>query len=261
LSHDGTVIWHGAVTFAQVRYPERAAGGYTRVDGTVAFCLRVHALLLELPGDVVIVNFGAGRGAAADVEVPVHRWLKDLRGPGRHVIGLDIDPVVTRNPLVDSAQVIPPSGVLPLADASVDLVFSEWTFEHVDDAGAVAAELGRILKPGGWICACTPNRWGYIALGARLVPNRLHVGVLRRLQPTKQARDTFPTRYRMNTRRALTTLFPSEQFEVIAFTHDAEPYQYSGSSRIGSRVLALAHRLPARFKSMWFIYIQKKNGP
>jgi len=43
-------------------------------------------------------------------------------------------------------------------------------------------------RPGGWLCAgATPNRWGYIALGASLVPNALACGGVARLQPDRQA--------------------------------------------------------------------------
>ena len=37
-----------------------------------------------------------------------------------------------------------------------------------DDPESVAAEIDRVLRPEGWICARTPNRNGYIAWGARL---------------------------------------------------------------------------------------------
>ena len=43
-----------------MRYPEVGAGGYTRVDGSVAFYGRVQAVLAELDGPVTIVDFGAG---------------------------------------------------------------------------------------------------------------------------------------------------------------------------------------------------------
>ena len=240
-----------------MRYPEIEAGGYSRVDGAVAFYGRVQALLADLEAPVTIVDFGAGRGRTADDPVAFRRQLQELRGPGRTVIGVDVDPVVTGNPRVDEGRVIGDDGVIPVDTASVDLVVSDWTFEHVDRADQAAAELDRILKPGGWICSVTPNKWGYIALGARLVPNRHHVGALHKLQPGKQEVDTFPTRYRMNTRRDLERLFPEPRFHLRAYTADAEPHQYGAGSKAVTALLGLVHRAPAPFKSVWMIFIQK----
>ena len=248
-----TTSYHRAV-----RYPEVRAGGYSRVDGSVAFYGRVHAILAELPEPVTIMDFGAGRGVALEDPVPWRRSLRVLRGPGRTVIGVDVDPVVMENGRVDVAHVIDPlSGRIPLADESVDLIVSDFTLEHVDDPDRAVAELDRVLRPGGWFCARTPNRWGYIAVGARLVPNGLHRRALRRLQPDKRPEDTFPTRYRMNTRKDFDRLLAPDRWEVTAYTHDADPDRYSGSSSLAEGVLAVAHRLPGPFKSMWFLYARK----
>jgi SAM-dependent methyltransferase len=243
-----------------VRYPELRAGGYTRVDGAVAFYGRVQALLAELDEPIVILDFGAGRGRVADDPVAFRRRLQELRGSGRTVIGVDVDPVVTTNPRVDEGRVIGADGRIPVDDESIDLVVSDWTFEHIDHPEQVAGELGRVLRPGGWICATTPNKWGYIAVGARVVPNRLHVGALGKLQPGKKDVDTFPTRYRMNTRRDLRRLFPEPRFSVHAYTSDVEPHLYGAGSRALTAALSAAHRLPGPFKTMWQIFIQK-SGP
>jgi SAM-dependent methyltransferase len=242
-------------------FPELAVGGYSRVDGNVAFYGRVQAILceLDLHPPVTVVDFGAGRGLLADDPVPYRRRLQELRAPGRTVIGVDIDPVVKVNPRVDEARVI--EGLsLPIDSESVDIIVSDFTWEHLDDPAAVARELERVLRPGGWICARTPNRWGYIALGARLVPNALHVAALRRFQPTKLPEDTFPTRYRLNTRGAFHRHFPSSRFEVHAFTIDAEPYLYAGRSKLLGVLLSALHRAPAPFKSMWNVFIHKHEG-
>jgi SAM-dependent methyltransferase len=246
---------------AYQRYPELAAGGYSRVDGKVAFYQRVQALIGECPERPVIVDFGAGRGAGAEDPVALRRRLVDLRGPDRRVIGLDVDPVVLGNPLVDDAAVIPGSGRLPLEDASVDLLVCDFVWEHIDDPETVVAEFHRVLKPGGWVCALTPNRWGYIAVAARMVPNRLHVAALRRLQPHKAERDTFPTAYRMNTRRAFERLFPSDRFHLVAYTHDPEPYLYAGSSLLFTTVVSGLRFLPPALRSLWMVFVQKRATP
>ncbi len=48
---------------------------------------------------------------------------------------------------------------LPFADNSFDFVFSNEVIEHVQDDGAYAAEMVRVVKPNGRILIFCPNRW------------------------------------------------------------------------------------------------------
>ena len=82
----------------------------------------------------VVVDVGCGRGSIADESAG--RVFHDLRGPGRTVIGIDLDPVGATNPIVDEFRLIDPSLRWPLEDASVDLAVSDFTLEHVDDPAA-----------------------------------------------------------------------------------------------------------------------------
>lgn len=191
-------------------FPESAAGGYFPVDGTVDFYCRVNGLVQT--SDVVL-NFGAGRGkGAAEDPVPYRRALQTLRGKCAKVIGVDIDTAILANDDVNEAYVIAPGERLPIASESVDVIVSDWVFEHISTPSAVCSEFDRVLKPGGSVCARTPNRWGYIGISARIVPNRFHVSCLKVLQPSKNERDTFPTAYKLNTRRAMRANFPEGQW-------------------------------------------------
>jgi hypothetical protein len=60
-----------------------------------------------------------------------------LRGKARRVIGVDLDPVVLTNPLLDEAHVY--DGVkIPLPVSSIDLIVSDNTLEHVTPPGVFA---------------------------------------------------------------------------------------------------------------------------
>jgi SAM-dependent methyltransferase len=89
---------------------------------------------------------------------------------------------------------------LPYRDEQFDLVVARSVFEHIEHPEFTAAELLRITKPAGLIAAVTPNKYGYIALAARLVPNDRHITALPRSNLIANPEDIFPTYYRLNTR-------------------------------------------------------------
>jgi len=237
-------------------YPEVRAGGYTRHDGFIEFYTRVNALLSP---DSRVLDFGAGRGLWAIEPFPeLHRRLRSFHERVAEVHGVDVDPVVLDNPTLASAQVIEPGALLPFEDASFDLVLADHVLEHVSDADAptVAAEMLRILVPGGWIAARTPNKWGIIGIGARAVPNDLHTRVLSRLQPHRKAEDVFPVRYSMNTRRSLSALFPAPH-ELVVYGHASEP-TYFGSNAPAWRVAQLVDRLtPPALAPTLMVFVRK----
>ncbi|MBM7516565.1 class I SAM-dependent methyltransferase [Nocardioides nitrophenolicus] len=237
-------------------YPEVRAGGYTRYDGFIEFYTRVNALLTP---DSRVLDFGAGRGLWAIEPFPeLHRRLRSFHERVAEVHGVDVDPVVLDNATLTSAQVIEPGARLPFEDASFDLVLADHVLEHVgeEDAPTVAAEILRILAPGGWLAARTPNKWGMIGVGARVVPNDLHTRVLRRLQPARKAEDVFPVRYSMNTRRSLAALFPPPH-ELVVYGHASEP-TYFGANAPAWRVAQLVDRLtPPALAPTLMVFVRK----
>lgn len=239
------------------KLPELAAGGYSRHDGTVEFHQRVNALL---DNDAVVVDFGAGRGRFLEDDVDFRRALQERQGHVRRLVGLDVDHAVRDHPALDEAHVIRVDRPLPLEDASVDLVVADFVFEHIEDPAWAGAELDRILRPGGWICARTPNRRGLIALPARLVPNGLHDAVLAVVQPGKRTRDTFPTRYRLNTPAALRRYFPPGRFEHHGYTHESEPAYVGGSALAWSAFRLLSLLTPPSLRSMHLVFLHKSGS-
>lgn len=207
-------------------YPEVHAGGFARHDQIILFFLRVR--LLIKPSSVV-VDFGAGRGRIADGEASPARDFRILNGLGARLIGVDIDPLVLENPIVDEAYVIGADGRIPLPDESVDLIYSCATLEHIETPRDVAAEAARVLRPGGWFCAWTPNKWGYVGIGARLVPNALHARFVKGLEPNgRESHDVFATFYRMNTISDVRAAF-GRQFEDFSYYLAGTPSYHADS--------------------------------
>jgi SAM-dependent methyltransferase len=190
---------------------------------------------------------------------PYRRNLAVLKGKAKRVIGVDVDQVILDNNFLDEAHVINGGAALPISSASIDLIVSDWTFEHIENPKFVAAELSRVLKPGGWICARTPNRWGYIGLGTNIVPNRLHTRILKRLQPGsyRDERDIFPTVYQMNTMRIICRLFPEDHFENFSYTYSSEPV-YFGDLALAWRIMKILFSIvPSSLQSYLFIFLRK----
>ncbi len=153
-----------------------------------------EAILAALPPDARLLDLGAGAGI-----VP----YMDFKGVAGHVVGVDPDERVRENPHVDEAHV----GVgeaLPCASASFDVVVADNVLEHLERPERVFAEVARVLAPGGVFLAKTPNRAHYVPLLARLTPHAFH-RFANRLRG-RRGEDTFPTRYRANTPRAIERL-------------------------------------------------------
>lgn len=239
-------------------HPEKAVDGFTVLDGSVKFFGFVRAVLLKT-GARDVLDFGAGRGAAlVDDRSHYRRHLRDLRATGARVTACDIDPVVLTHPASDAQTVIEPGVRLPFGDASFDVIVSDMTFEHIEDAPFVAAELLRILRPGGWLCARTPNRFGYVRLVSELVPNRLHAGALRSVQPDRKAQDVFPTFYRMNSVGQIRALFPA--CKVHHFNDSAEPAYHFGNRFVYFAFLLLHRLLPRSLATGSCFFIEKPGA-
>jgi SAM-dependent methyltransferase len=141
------------------------------------------------------------------------------------------------------------------------LIYSYAVLEHVDDPAAFVAECDRVLKPGGWFCAWTPNKWGYVGIGARLVPNSLHAKVLKRAQPAGRGdKDVFPTVYRMNTLGAIGRWFPVSRFENFSFGYNAQPSYNFGSALVARMWLAYMALTPRWLAQSLFVFLQKREA-
>jgi len=236
-------------------YPEARFGGFTRWDGAIAFLNRVHSLL---PERGVVLDVGCGRGAAQDDACRWRQHLADLRGEDRRVIGIDVDVEAGRsNPIIDEFREIPASMRWPVDDASVDLALARSVLEHVPDPEAFFRELSRVLKPGGVFAAHTPNRFGYPAVVASLVPNRYHAKVVEKAQGDREEQDVFPTLFRCNTKRRLRSLCAEQGLDPYVYAWEAEP-GYLSFSPFLYRVGAVVHRLiPQPMQSVLFVFARR----
>ena len=237
-------------------YPEAEFGGFSDVDGTIGFYTRVSALVTS---DMSLVDFGCGRGAQAEDTVLYRRNLRSFRGRVRTVIGVDVDGVGIHNPTIDEFRLLTPDGMWPIESSSVDVVFSDCVMEHLADPDLFFREAVRVLRKGGYLCLRTPNVWGYVAVAARLIPERLHKNILRRAQPTRLEDDIFRTRYRCNSLAKLRDQLSKHGFDGVVYGYDAEP-SYLNFSALAYRIGVVIHRfLPGCLRSSIFVFCRKRS--
>lgn len=150
--------------------------------------------------DTVWLDVGCGREL-----FPSNRPLAGLLAARcKRLVGVDPDPTLQENPFVHEK-------VAALFDTwdggrRFDLVTLRMVAEHVADPARFVAAVGRALAPGGRVVVYTVNRWSPVPLLTALVPFRLRHPIKRFLWRT-EAKDTFPTAFRMNTRARLAALF------------------------------------------------------
>ena len=243
------------ITLSRRFFPEANINGFSHADAGVRLYSQIDGFLRP---NHRVLDFGAGRGEhILDNPVDYRRRLFNLRGRCAHVEGCDVDNAVLSNPFLDHAEVIEPNSPFPYTDNSFDVVYSRFVFEHVENPDLIARELVRIVKPGGLIAALTPNKLGYIALAATAVPNQLHVRMLRYIQPKRKSVDVFPTRYRLNTPKAVRRAFGSD-VDVFPVYTSGEPGYYFGSPLLYRAAKSLHKHLPDRLQPLLIFYIRKK---
>jgi ubiquinone/menaquinone biosynthesis C-methylase UbiE len=150
-----------------------------------------------------ILDVGAGTGQLSSYA---------FKGEVKQMVGVDLDPRVTDNPLLDQG-VVADVYQLPFESNRFDLAFAIYVLEHIREPDRLVREISRVLRPGGMFFALTPNRHHYVSLIAALTPTRFHRWYNRKRGRAEE--DTFPTYYRMNSRRTLRRQFGQVSFHAV----------------------------------------------
>jgi SAM-dependent methyltransferase len=225
-----------------------------RTDSLHVFLVTAQALAADCD---LIAEVGCGRGVLVDTGRDEKKAWQDLRGAGRQVIGIDVDPIGVENPVIDEFRLIGDDGVWPLESASVDLAVSDFVLEHVTDPPAFMSELTRTLRPGGVFIARTVSRHSFLSMAARAVPNRRHSRVLNVFQPGRQAQDVFHTAYQMNTRKQLAALFDADYDWAAASRTGLDRY-FMPWPKVAGTAVSIERRLPRAMHTGLVICARKR---
>jgi SAM-dependent methyltransferase len=187
---------------------------YARLRPGWRDCLNLYRALVasNLPASARVLDLGCGNAG----------WLQDELAPARLAAGADPDLDSLRRSTSHRDRLACLAEHLPLTERSLDLVVSAFVFEHLERPAEVAAELARVLRPGGRLVFLTPNSWNYNAWLIRLVPNRLHDHFTTRLYG-RMEHDTYPVRYRLNSPRRVDRVLVAAGFRACQLVLNGDP--------------------------------------
>ncbi len=139
---------------------------------------------------------------------------KVLAARAGRLTGLDPDPTLDENPYVhDKVH----AGIDAFdGKGAYDLVTLRMVAEHIDDPMACVRGIERALAPGGLAVVYTVFGWSPMPILTRIAPMELRHVIKAWLWGTEK-KDTFPTRFRMNTRGRLQRLFAGVGMREAAF--------------------------------------------
>jgi SAM-dependent methyltransferase len=159
------------------------------------------------PSDGIVLDFGAGSGKA---------WPNGLRGAVSLLVGIDpTDEIACNQDLDEAVRAVGES--LPFKAQTFDVVFSHSVVEHLSDPLRSFREIARVLKPGGVLLLQTPNLYYYPMVISRWVPHKFHHCYLSWLgtRGSSPEKEIFPTFYRSNTVRSITSLLTKCGLEIV----------------------------------------------
>lgn len=241
--------------YDSVFYPESKFGGFSDIDGTLIFYSMVNSLIQSSD---IILDIGCGVGISAKDPIHFRRDLQMLRGKCIKIIGIDVDESAKINPLIDEFHIIKNDHFL-LPNESIDLAVCDSVLEHVKNPDLFFSECQRVLKPTGYLCIRTSNALGYVGMLSKMVPNRYHYAILRKIKPNKNEKDVFPTYYQCNTVNRIRRILDKSGFYHCVYGHESEPTYLSFSKFF--YWLGVMHQKfsPGRFKLTIFAFARKKE--
>jgi SAM-dependent methyltransferase len=213
------------MNFQNIFYPESKFGGFTDIDGTNAFFLRINSLLAS---SNIVLDVGCGRGSHSGDSIIIRRDLRILKGKVKKIIGIDVDKTAQKNKFLDKFLLFKGNS-WPIKSDSIDMVICDNVLEHVPEPDKFFFEANRVLRKGGYLCIRTPNSWSYVALFSKFIPNRYHAKITSIVQKGRKGEDVFPTLYRCNSLGQIRSMMIKYYFDSVVYGYEAEPSYLSFS--------------------------------
>jgi SAM-dependent methyltransferase len=159
-----------------------------------------------------------------------------------HLLGIDPDPNLESNPFVHERF----KGLVDeyRGEGGFDLVTLRMVAEHIVSPDAALASIAAMLKSGGRMVIYTPGKWSPASILAATLPFALHHPI-KRIFWDGEERDTFPTAYKLNTRRDLERHGRSSGLVLEAYQH-LDDCRITGAYRLLNEVELALQRCTRR---------------
>lgn len=135
------------------------------------------------------------------------------------LVGIDPSDNIRENPFLHEAHQCTLEKCV--ARHQFSLITLRMVAEHITDPHGAVAALARLSAPRALVVIYTVSKWSPAAVLAALTPLAFHHKAKKFLWHTDE-KDTFPTEYRMNSRRTLRDLFHSQGFYEESFDRVAD---------------------------------------
>lgn len=175
---------------------------YARYDSDVA------SVVSALPDGGVVADIGGGRTCS---------FADRLNGAKTiTLVAVDVSAEeLAANHAAHETRVADVSRHIPFGDSEVHVLVSRTLLEHVPDLPSTAAEMARVLRPGGQSIHLLPCRYALFALIARLIPFSVAKRVLHTIIPTSRGVVEFDVFYDHGHPRELERVFRGAGFREV----------------------------------------------
>lgn len=203
-----------------------------------------EALMSKLVSDETTwLDVGCGR----NIFPSNHKLSRQLADRAKLLVGVDPDQTLNDNPYVHEKVL---GTMEDFKDGrKFNLITLRMVAEHVAHPEQLMDSLTKVIAPGGVVLIYTVFKYSPVPFITNLVPFKFHNPVKKILWGTEPA-DTFPTCFKMNTRKTLLELFTKNNFSERLFMQLDDCRTFSGFKPLAYTELAIQKIL----KRMGFQY-------
>jgi len=197
----------------------------------------------------------------------VGMYLKALEPFATSVEGIDIEAEhleIAARTVPDAALALAAAEALPYEAGRYDLVLSHEVLEHVSDDRLAAAEMARVLKPGGRAVIFVPNRLYPFETHGIYWRGSYHFGNIPLVNYLPDRwRNQLAPHVRAYTAEGLRSLFYGQPVRVVAHTqvfpgYDNIVYRYPAAGKWLRRVTYAFEQMPLRVVGLSHLLVVEK---